>query len=464
VPAGALALLVSAIGDDAAVIGPRRPDALALDPPRPSVITESSRILKTTFMIKIITAAAPLLLGCGRAAGPAPAFDAGRPPLTVVTEDPSDQPLAGLDASDLVQFRDGDGLFDLPFRAADGLGPVYIRTSCSACHDKAGRGPGRVHKFQVVDPAGNPLADAPELRWGNTERPYVSGGGHTPIVEPTMVSGAGRLVSTVRVGPSVLGRGYMEAITDAEIERVAAEQAARGDAIHGRINRVVHHSEQSALAASPHARGQDDLIGRFGLKARVVSLDDFSADAFQGDMGLTSPLRPLEVPNPDGLVDDLKAGPDLPAETVTTVARYVRMLAIPARDPAILAGPGRALFESARCAVCHVPALRTRADFPVAPLANIDAPVFTDLLLHDMGERLADELHDEGATGREWRTAPLIGLRFQRGFLHDGRAVTIEEAIRQHAGPGSQAADAVARFEALSASERRTLLDYVEAL
>ncbi|HEY8927248.1 MAG TPA: di-heme oxidoredictase family protein, partial [Polyangia bacterium] len=182
----------------------------------------------------------------------------------------------------------------------------------------------------------------------------------------------------------------------------------------------------------------------------------------QGDMGITSPLRPTELTNPDGLTDDLKPGVDVTIDSVNERAMYVRMTAIPRRaagDPR-----GAAVFASAGCSVCHVPTLKTRADYPLAPLAGIDAPLYSDLLLHDMGPLRADGMAEGEATGRDWRTPPLVGLRFARGLMHDGVATTVEEAILAHAGPGSEADGSVTAFQALSAEDRALLLAFVSSL
>jgi CxxC motif-containing protein (DUF1111 family) len=401
---------------------------------------------------RLVIASGVLMLACTEP--PAPG--------TVITDDPSDEPLAGLDEQALDVFTRGDKLFGTAFRTPDGIGPLYIRTSCAACHEEGGKGPGAVQKFQVVESATHALAkDAPEMVYGPTERPYFVAGASRPLLAPERVAAGFDLVLSRRVGPSVMGRGYLEAILDSEIERVEAEQARRSDGIRGRINRVIYHSHATPGVVVSRQLGEGGLIGRFGLKARVVSLDDFAADAFQGDMGLTSPLRPDELPNPDGLLDDRKPGPDLDAATVITVGSYVRTIAIPPRHPS---AAGAALFERTACGACHVPTLRTRADYPVRSLAGIDAPVYTDLLLHDMGDALADFLTDETAGAREWRTAPLIALRFQRSYLHDGRAHTIEEAILQHEGPGSQANPSVEKFKALSEADRAVLVAFVSAL
>jgi CxxC motif-containing protein (DUF1111 family) len=377
----------------------------------------------------------------------------------------TDLPLVGLYGPALDTFDRGAKLFDRDFPVSEGLGPLFILPRCSACHERAGSGPGVVQKFQLVDATtGVPIKDAPEMMYGGTERPFTAAGATIPLLAPTAPRPGQQLVTSRRIGPAVTGRGYIEAVLDSEIERIAAEQAMRTDGIRGRINRVTYHSQSVAGVAFPHEHGQAGIIGRFGVKARVATIDDFTGDAFQGDMGLTSPLRPDELANPDGLRDDEKAGPDLTAETVLTVAAYVRTIEIPSRTDAVSTPGGRVAFEAANCSVCHVPGLRTRPDHPVIQLAGIYAPIYSDLLLHDMGDALADGQTDESAGPRDWRTAPLIGLRFQKAYLHDGRAPTIEVAILKHAGPGSEANDSVERFKALPRDQREALLAFVRGL
>ena len=108
--------------------------------------------------------------------------------------------------------------------------------------------------------------------------------------------------------------------------------------------------------------------------------------------------------------------------------------------------------------------MRTRSDYPIAAMADTDAVIFTDLLLHDMGPSLKDDVGEESATGREWRTAPLISLATLGVYLHDGRADTIEEAIALHGDPEGEAYDSYARYAALSDTERALLLQYVRGL
>lgn len=375
--------------------------------------------------------------------------------------DLSGLPLRGVPAELRATFDRGDALFERSQRDADGLGPLYVRAACADCHRNDVRGPGLVEKISITEADGvTAAADQSQLPFGHSVRPYVTAGATTPVLTPDDIPG---IKVSRRIGPPVIGRGYMEAVLDSEIERQEAEQAQRGDAIHGRVHRVTYTSEANPGSSPVHQKGDTGLIGRFGLKARIATLDDFTADAFQGDMGITSPLRPVELPNPDGLTDDDKPGVDTTLDNVNDIASYMRLLSIPTRVPAT--NPlGAALFAGAQCAVCHAPSLRTRADYPIAALADIDAPVFTDFLLHDLGDKLADGLDEGEATSREWRTSPLIGLRFNRVLMHDGRAKTIEEAILAHDDAGSEAHGSVALFRGLSNDEKAALLDYVGAL
>jgi CxxC motif-containing protein (DUF1111 family) len=375
-----------------------------------------------------------------------------------VEADPSDAIIAGTTPAEVAAFNDGDEAFGLVFRDGDGLGPLFTQQSCAGCHEKASRGPGSVQKMVVVERDGvTPSPDQSRFPYGPTVHPLVAGGAHTPIAPVH----APDVLLSIRVGPSVLGRGYVEAIRDDEIERLEREQAARSDAIHGRINRVLYASEPNPATTFPTYTKGDVVIGRFGLKARIATLDDFTADAFQGDMGITSPLRPREIPNPDGLADDRRPGIDVGLAAVNKRANYMRLIAIPRRN---VTEEGAAAFAKARCSICHNPSMRTHASWPIAALAGIDAPIFSDLLLHDMGDRLADGVVEGKAGPRDWRTPPLIGLRFDRAYLHDGRAATIEDAVMLHEGPGSEANDAVAIVRAMSPATQTALFSYVKAL
>lgn len=402
---------------------------------------------------------APLLLGATLGLPACDAPDDGEP-LVLVGSDPSDSPVAELSDAWLDRFADGDALFEHAMREGDGLGPVYIRQSCVSCHEDDSKGPGSVTKLVIVEADGTtPSADQSGLPWGQTVRPRVAAGATTPVEAPDRAD----LRTSRRVGPAVFGRGYMEAVADAEIERMAAAQAERDDGISGRIHRVAYQSElPSDPAFGSWAPGEEGLIGRFGVKARIATLEEFAADAAQGDMSLTSPMRSQELPNPDGLEDDERPGLDLDEDEVRVLADYVRLIGIPARstpDP-----QGEALFAEVRCDGCHVPSLHTRADYPIEPLADIDALIFSDLLLHDMGIGLTDWRPEGDAAPQEWRTAPLMGLRHLGSYLHDGRATTLRDALLQHRSEGSEANDSIDRFERLSEDDQARLLEYVSRL
>jgi CxxC motif-containing protein (DUF1111 family) len=378
--------------------------------------------------------------------------------VQVVKEDSSSDPLANLSSEWMGRFTRGDVLFEQTFFDAEGLGPVYIRSACSGCHLHDSRGPGAVRKMVMLGDDGEPLADQSALSYGHTIRPQTSMGVREGIVAPEDTS---RMLITVRQPPAVFGRGYLEAIDDAEIQRVEDEQADRDDGVSGRINWVTYASQPNPdTRFHAHVPGER-LIGRFGLKARVATLDDFTADAYQGDMGITTDMRPDELPNPAGDVDDVP-GIDLSVDNVNAVADYMRMLRIPARKPD--EGKGAALFESTQCSACHVPSLHTQANYPIPQLADRDAPVYSDLLLHDMGPSFADGLNDYDAGSSEWRTAPLLGLRHLKNYLHDGRAESISEAIEMHGAEGSEARASVQKFRALDDKSRALLLAYVSAL
>ncbi|MCB9663961.1 MAG: hypothetical protein H6732_07595 [Alphaproteobacteria bacterium] len=370
--------------------------------------------------------------------------------LTVVGSDPPDLPLDGLDAPWRDRFDAGDALFETPFTSAQGLGPLFIRPACASCHADDGRGPGVVER----------MAGPPEvLPHGDAVRPQHTAGATQGVIAPADP----RVVLTQRNPPAVFARGWIEAVDADALFALEAAQAATDDGVSGRVARVAWpYAREADTRFADHRPGDDALVGRFGLKARVATLDAFTADAFHGDMGLTSAWFPDEVPNPDALVDDALPGVDLDDETVLLVADYVRLLDLPARAPA--SADGEALFAAVGCAACHVPTLPTRADHPVEALAGRDAPLFTDLLLHDLGDDHDDGIVEGDAGPSEWRTAPLVGLRFFRRLMHDGRAATVVEAIEAHDGPGSEAAAAVAAWRALSHDDQRVLATHVSSL
>ncbi len=366
------------------------------------------------------------------------------PALRLVTEDPSDAPIAGLDDAALVRFEDGDARFEMPFRDAQGLGPLFVQRACTGCHEDDGRGPGVVRRIVA--------ADGIALPFGDVLRPRTTAGARTPLLAPEHAR------ETVRLPLAVFARGYLEAIPDETLLAAEAAQARGEDGVSGRAARLDTVDDTASIfgATAP-------ALGRFGHKARTATLEGFVADALRGDMGLTSPSRPDELPNPDRLTDDLRPGVDVGGDVVALLAEYVRLLALPRRELDAHAR-GAALFDEVGCARCHAPSARTRADHPNVALRDVEVALYTDLLLHDMGEGLADGIDEGAATGREWRTAPLIGVRHLRGLLHDGRAATVGDAIAHHASEGSEASASVARYAALSSADQARIVAFVEAL
>jgi CxxC motif-containing protein (DUF1111 family) len=271
-----------------------------------------------------------------------------------------------------------------------------------------------------------------------------------------------------RLPPPVFGVGLIEAIPEAEILSREDPHDADGDGISGRANRVpvpdwVPYTEPGAASGV--------ALGRFSRKAQVSTLLQQVTEAFHQDMGITSDFLPFENVNPLSGADtrsaDRAPDPEVGEAAVRAVLDYVRFLAPP--RPGEVTGErvrGEQLFHEVGCAACHTPMMRTGPHTAEA-LAFQEVRLYSDLLLHDLGDALADGRPDAGADGREWRTAPLWGLRVMRDFLggdaflmHDGRARSVEEAVRLH---GGEAEGARRRFDALSESDRRALLAFVES-
>ena len=379
-------------------------------------------------------------------------------------------------------------------QSADGLGPLYNARSCAGCH--AGAGPSRVVRGEdgrlagpglvgpglvlrlgtqtgAIDPVyGRQIqpravpdvpAEAAVTLFEAPVRPgepgprvgiRLEGLAYGPLGATT---GAG-----VRVGPELAGRAALGTIDEAAILALADPDDADGDGISGRPNWIVGADGSRRL-------------GRYGWRAAHPTLEDQVASAFAEDMGLSSRLRPEPW------------GDCTPAETACRAARhgdrdamgetevsdemfalviaYLDGLKEPSHEArqGAAAGEGgdgvrgRAAFSAAGCAACHVPAL------PAAGGGMVNA--FSDLLLHDMGEGLADPALQGEATAREWRTAPLIGLSSgkagTRRYLHDGRADSLRTAIGWHDG---EAAAARAAFQALTPADQAALLAYLGEL
>ncbi|MES2887515.1 MAG: di-heme oxidoredictase family protein [Pseudomonadota bacterium] len=393
-------------------------------------------------------------------------------------------------------------------RARDGLGPHFIAKSCGACHALDGRG--APPEARAKAPAEQPMAlllrlsvpgaDAhngplPEPIYGEQFNNAAIAGvqpegditlRHTPVrgrfADGTPYTlqqphygfrhlshgpmARGVMVSP-RIAPQLIGVGLLEAIPEAEILRNAANQSAAPGPVKGQPNRV-----WDAIAGR-------EMIGRFGWKANVATLAHQTAGAFLGDIGITSRAFPKESCTPtqkDCLAAPSGAQgqqPEIDDKTLNDVVFYQSVLAPPARrnarDPQVL--DGQRLFAQAQCTACHRPSYPTGD----APFPELSSPAlnnqtiwpYTDLLLHDMGDALADHRPDFQANGRQWKTPPLWGIGLFKDvnghtrLLHDGRANGVLEAILWHGGEAQASQREVLK---MNRAERDALVKFVESL
>jgi CxxC motif-containing protein (DUF1111 family) len=386
-------------------------------------------------------------------------------------------------------------------KARDGLGPFFIARSCGGCHVQDGRGappakPGEtpvalLMRLSVpgIGAHGGPL---PEPTYGDqfttlavqgvkaegrlvvTQRRihgrFADGTRYTLLQPVYRFAGLGYgamradVMTSPRVAPQLAGIGLIEAIPEAEIEANAREQAAAGGPVRGVPNRVWD------------AFANEMRVGRFGWKANVASIPHQTGGAFNGDMGITSSRFPAEsctafqrdcLAAPHG---GTAGAPEIDDKTFADVVFYQQTLA-PALprdvdDPQVR--EGARLFETAQCAACHRPSYRTASGDTASPaLQGRTIRPYTDLLLHDMGEALADGRPDFAATGRQWRTAPLWGIGLipdvngHQRLLHDGRARGVLEAVLWHGGEAEASKQKVLR---MNRSQREALVRFVNAL
>ena len=394
-----------------------------------------------------------LLAGCDTLATQAPA-----------PEDIMDGPLPGLTAAEMSAFVRGDEAFERAFAVSEGLGPIFNDVSCGACHSGDGRGipQNALLRFSIGDDL------VPHLGGPQLQDRAIAG------AEPERLTAG--VQTSLRLPPPVFGVGLIEAIPEATIVALADPNDADGDGISGRPNYVIPADfvpiTEIGGFVPLDSGGAQPQLGRFGRKAQVSSLLLQVAKAYHEDIGITTDFLSVENRNPLASIAteaaDAVPDPELSQDEVRAVLAYLRLLAPP--GPARLTAEreaGMRAFDDVGCARCHVPELRTGPS-TVAALSNQPVQLFSDLLLHDMGDALADNRPDGDATGREWKTTPLWGLRVMRDFLdgeaflmHDGRARTVEEAIMLH---GGEAENVRIAFTQLSPEMRAALIAFVEGL
>ena len=366
-------------------------------------------------------------------------------------------PLPGLSRELQIMFNKGDANFDETFTVATGLGPLFNHSSCAGCHPSDGRGPSQVTFLRYTEPGGDPQRNGePQL-----QQFAIPG-----VLPETLPAGA---LTSPRAAPPVFGSGLIEAIPEATILSYADPTDADGDGISGRPHLI---SSPSFVPDTEVGGGPGLHVGRFGLKANNASLLEQTVGAYRQDMGVTSDFEPEETTHPRSgngspLGDDVP-DPELSGAKVLQTVMYLRLLAPPARGPLTNAvQQGEQIFSAIGCAKCHVPTMQTGPN-SIPQLNEVDVHLYSDLLLHDMGPELADNRPDREATGTEWKTRPLWGLRLVKTFLggqafylHDARATTVSEAILLHGGEAEASRNA---FVGLTASETQALLAFLNSL
>ncbi|MCI0436234.1 MAG: hypothetical protein L0271_21715 [Gemmatimonadetes bacterium] len=333
-------------------------------------------------------------------------------------------PVPGLTADQLARFTQGEVLLHHEFTPEEGLGPLFNQRRCSSCHD-----------LPTLGGMGEePIVRATSFAPPSTCDLLTDVGGEniqqrsTPLLEAALgvfgeeVPRDRNASVALIVPPSLYGLGLVEAIAEADLLANEDPGDENGDGISGRAGRT-------AAGAT----------GRFGRKGEFATLRGFIAGAALAELGLTTTAHPVEetrngIPVPPGT--DPVAEPELSDEQLSLLVDYVRFLAAPEREAPQAArdtiAHGERVFNRLGCALCHIPSMRTAADAP-APLGNRTIRLYSDLLLHDMGEAMASTC-GIGALPGEWRTAPLMGLRLRHKFLYDGRAGGIGIAIEAHDG------------------------------
>ncbi|MBI5088763.1 MAG: thiol oxidoreductase [Actinobacteria bacterium] len=417
-------------------------------------------------------------------------------------------PAPSLTSAERQLFEMGDSLFTKNWVSApssttgrDGLGPLFNAHACSGCHLRDGRGvpidqrsgdqaqprigllmrlsvpgaasneapfPDPVYGGQLQDFSldGTPAEGRIEVTYTDVPGTFADGTAYTlrsptyRIVDLAYGPLADDVMLSPRLAPQVIGMGLLEAVPAATIEAAADPDDADGDGISGRVNVV-----RDLTTGEP-------ALGRFGWKAGQPSVEMQSRAAFSGDLGLTSSVVGSDdcTTEQTACRDAVTGGePEVTDQQMAAITFYGRVLSVPEmRDPGsddVVAGSQA--FSELGCASCHTPTLVT-GESAITNLADQTIHPYTDLLLHDMGDGLADGRPEFDATGTEWRTPPLWGLGLiddvsggERFLLHDGRARTIDEAILWH---GGEAAAAAAAYRQASADTRRALNAFLESL
>lgn len=359
-------------------------------------------------------------------------------------------PVFGLTAAQLAAFAAGREEFESVETIEGGLGPIFNGNSCAGCHTTpvvGGAGSFAVTRFgRQVNGRFDPL----DSLGGSLLQQFATDPAALEFVPPQA-----NVVSRRQTTP-LFGIGLLEAISDLDILLNALRP--KPDGVTGRVAFITD-------VASGNLR-----VGRLGWKAQHANLLAFAADAYLNEMGVTSRLFPTENA-PNGNQDLLArylttTGINDPADPLTgrsdidASADFMRYLGPPPTLRLTASAlNGQRLFDQIKCTACHTPTLIT-GNSPVHALAFVTVPLYSDLLLHDMGS-LGDGIEQGPAKGREMKTAPLWGLRARTQFLHDGRASTVNDAILGHTG---EATPAQSRYRQLSPGDVHDLLEFLKSI
>ncbi len=390
----------------------------------------------------------------------------------------------------------GDFAFEAKFVTSGvlnpGLGPIYNSVSCTSCHINDGRGtpigPGTniiSLLFRLSVPGSNPHGGPMPVPGYGTQLQHNAIFGYQPEakvnISYTEIQGtypdgstyslrqptytfteacapmpAGMMVSP-RIAPPVFGLGLIEGIAEHTILEYADEWDANGDGISGKANYVWDEVKKRTA------------LGRFGWKANQPHLLQQTAAAYHEDMGITNFVFPYDNSHDQPQGSDNITSLEVSDSLVHSVTMYIQTLAVPARRSATAENVvyGKKIFTDLGCASCHRPMVKTVVNVAFPEVSNQIIFPYSDFLLHDMGEDLADYRPDFLANGYEWRTPPLWGIGLtstvngHSNFLHDGRARTLEEAILWH---GGEAANAKNGFKNLSSTDRAALISFLRSL
>ncbi|MBX7221342.1 MAG: hypothetical protein K1Y36_15440 [Blastocatellia bacterium] len=341
----------------------------------------------------------------------------------------------------------------------DGIGPVYNGLSCGECHGNP------------VTGGGSQVAVLRAGHFDGTKFEEHPGGSliHSRAVHPKIQERvfAGYEVRAFRLSLSILGDGFVEAVDDNTLLTIAKEQPNKSG------GRIKGEAIYVPIEEAPGIK----RIGRFGWKCQQASLLSFSGDAYVNEMGITTPLFPVENTSNGRAIDKYDPVPD-PDEgdndDIEAFTRFIRSTKAPSRDAELAASPagvsGEKLFNDIGCAICHVPTMQTLPAgfvinggmFTIPPaLGDKVFHPFGDFLLHDIGT--GDGIVQNGGLGtrNKMRTAPLWGLRARNQLMHDGASLTYEEAIKRH---GGEADFVTTKFKALTKKQKNDLYEFLNSL